>query len=409
MSLKNKKILIIIAGGISAYKSLDLIRLLKKADVEVKTILTRGGKKFVTPLSITALTNAKPYENIFDVNNESEIDHISLSRWADIILTIPTTANTMSKLIAGKAEDLATTVMLASNKEIVLVPAMNVRMWLNKATQKNIKTLLDFGYKFIGPIKGEMACGEYGEGKMSSPRQIFAYLNNYFKDKDIVKKKGIKALVTTGPTKEYIDPIRYISNESSGKQGHEIALALSKLGIKTTLIAGPSSINFSKDLNVKKVTTAKEMMAEVKKTLPVDIAVCAAAVADFRPKKISKYKLKKDSDELKTISLEKNSDILEFLGKNNKNRPQIVIGFSAETENVLENSKLKLKNKYCDFIIANDVSKKNSGFNVEYNKVSLIYKNGKIESISKNKKSFIATIVAKKILNQLLVNDKNFN
>ena len=180
MSLKNKKILLIIGGGISAYKSLDLIRLLKKSDVEIKTILTKSGKEFITPLSITSLANSKPYEDIFDIKNESKIDHISLSRWADVILVVPTTANVMSKLSVGRAEDMATTVILASNKEVVLVPAMNVRMWLHKATQKNYKTLLDFGYKFLGPDKGEMACGEYGEGKMSSPRQIFSYLNNYF-------------------------------------------------------------------------------------------------------------------------------------------------------------------------------------------------------------------------------------
>ena len=409
MSLKNKKVLIIIAGGISAYKSLDLIRILKKVGAEVKTILTKGGKKFVTPLSITALTNSKPYENIFDINNESEIDHITLSRWADIILAVPTTANMMSKLNIGKAEDLATTVMLASNKDIILVPAMNVRMWLNKATQKNVKNLLDFGYKFIGPVNGEMACGEYGEGKMSSPRKIFTYLDNYFKNKNIVKKKGIKALVTTGPTKEYLDPVRYISNESSGKQGHEIALALSKLGIKTTIIAGPTEINFSKDLKVKQVVSADEMMLEVKKALPVDIVVCAAAVSDFKPKRISKNKLKKDSDNLNSIALEKNSDILEYLGKNNKNRPKIVVGFSAETENLIENSKLKLKNKYCDLIVANDVSTKTSGFNVDYNKVSIIDKSGKIQSVSRNKKSFVATIIAKKILDELLIDDKNIN
>ena len=189
MFLKNKKILVIIGGGISAYKSLDLIRLLKKKQVEIKTVLTKSGKEFVTPLSLASLAGAKAYEDIFDVNNESEIDHISLSRWADIILVMPTTANLMAKLTAGKAEDLATTIILASNKEVILVPAMNVRMWIHKATQRNFKTLLDFGYKFLGPIKGEMACGEYGEGKMSSPRQIFSYLNNYFKDKNLVKKK----------------------------------------------------------------------------------------------------------------------------------------------------------------------------------------------------------------------------
>ena len=231
MTVKNKKILIIIGGGIAAYKSLDLIRLLKKNNNDVKTILTKSGKEFVTPLSITTLTKNKTFEDIFDKNAEAEIDHIFLSRWADLIIVMPTTANFMTKLSLGKAEDLATTVILASNKDILLVPAMNVRMWIHKATQKNLKTLQDYGYLFIGPEKGEMACGEYGEGKMSSPRQIFTFLNNYFMKKNLFKKKNFKALVTTGPTREYLDPVRYISNESSGKQGYEIALALSRLGM----------------------------------------------------------------------------------------------------------------------------------------------------------------------------------
>ena len=409
MNLKNKKILLIIGGGISAYKVLDLIRLLKKNNVDIKTILTSSGKEFVTPLSISSLTNNRTYENIFDVNTESEIDHISLSRWADLILVIPATANFLTKLSLGKAEDLATTVLLASNKEIVLVPAMNVRMWLHKATQNNVQTLLDFGYKFIGPIKGEMACGEYGDGKMSSPRQIFSYINNYFKDKDIVKNKDLSALVTTGPTREYLDPVRYISNESSGKQGYEIALALSRLGVKTTLVAGPSNIKFSKDINVVNIISAEQMMDSVKKILPVDIAICAAAVSDFKPDLISKNKLKTEYDNLNSIKMKKNQDILEYLGKNNKSRPKIVVGFSAETKNLIKNSMVKLKNKHCDFIVANDISKKDIGFNVDYNKVTIIDKKGISETIAKNKKSFIATLLAKKILKEFLVDDKNIN
>ncbi|MDB9784143.1 bifunctional phosphopantothenoylcysteine decarboxylase/phosphopantothenate--cysteine ligase CoaBC [Pelagibacteraceae bacterium] len=409
MYLNNKKILLIIAGGISAYKTLDLIRLLRKSDVQIKTILTKSGKKFVTPLSVTSLTGQKPYESIFNINNEAEIDHISLSRWADIVLVVPTTANFMSKLISGKADDLATTVLLASNKDVFLIPAMNVRMWLHKATQRNLKELLDIGYKFIGPTSGEMACGEYGEGKMSSPRQIFSFLNNYFKNKNLVKKKKISALVTTGPTREYIDPVRYISNESSGKQGYEIALALSKLGIKTTLISGPTNINFSKEIEVRKVISANDMMNEVKEMLPVDIAVCAAAVSDFRPKNISNSKIKKQTNELNNLKLKNNIDILDYLGKNNKNRPKMVVGFSAETENLIKNSLLKLKNKYCDLIVANDVSKKHTGLSVDYNKVSIIQKNGKIENIPRNKKSYIASLIAKKILDKFLVDDKNIN
>ncbi|MDC3104186.1 bifunctional phosphopantothenoylcysteine decarboxylase/phosphopantothenate--cysteine ligase CoaBC [Candidatus Pelagibacter bacterium] len=409
MELKNKKILIIVGGGISAYKSLDLIRLLIKNNVEVKTILTKSGKEFVTPLSITSLTKNKTFEDIFDNNSEAEIDHIALSRWADLIIVLPTTANFMTKLSLGKAEDLATTVILASNKEVLLVPAMNVRMWLHKATQKNFKTLMDYSYQFIGPEKGEMACGEFGEGKMSSPRQILAYLKNYFDKKDYIKHKKFKALVTSGPTREYLDPVRYISNESSGKQGYEVALALNRLGIKTTLITGPTTQNVnSKDLNIKKITTANEMMNEVIKTLPVDIAVCAAAVSDFKPKNKSKNKIKKNVNDSKVIQLEENSDILSYLSKNNKNRPRVVVGFSAETENVIKNSKIKIKEKYCDFIVANDVSK-NQGFNSDYNKVSIIDKKGGVQSIPKNKKSFIANKVAKIILDKLLINDKNFN
>jgi len=409
MTLKNKKILIIIGGSIAAYKSLDLIRLLRKENVEVKTILTKSGKEFVTSLSLTTLTKSKTYEDIFDKNSEAEIDHISLSRWADLIIVLPTTANFMSKLSTGKAEDLATTVLLASNKNILLVPAMNVRMWLHKATQKNLKILQDFGYLFLGPEKGEMACGEFGEGKMSSPRQIYGYLKNYFNKKNLVKKKKWKAIVTAGPTREYIDPVRYISNESSGKQGYEIALALSKLGIKTTLIIGPSNLVFSKDLKIKKITSADEMLSEVKKLLPVDLAVCTAAVTDFKPAEKSKNKIKKENIKLKQINFVKNYDILEYLSKNNKYRPRLVAGFSAETENITKNSISKIKRKHCDIIFANDVSQKGIGFNSDYNKVSVIDKKGDIKIIPKNKKSFIANKIAEILLNKLLINDKNIN
>ena len=408
MTLKNKKVLIIIGGGIAAYKSLDLIRLLKKNDMEVKTILTKSGREFVTPLSLSTLTKSKTFENIFDSEKESEIDHIALSRWADIILVIPTTANFMSKLSVGKAEDLATTVLLASDKDILLIPAMNVRMWLHKATQSNLKILQDFGYLFIGPEKGEMACGEFGEGKMSSPRQIFAYLKNYFDKRGIVKERNFKALVTAGPTREYIDPVRYISNESSGKQGYEIAVALNKLGIKTTLITGPTKLPSPKDIKVKKITSADEMFSEVKRNLPVDLAVCSAAVTDLKPTEKSRNKIKKDKLNLQSINFIKNKDILDFLSKNNRNRPQIVAGFSAETKDIIKNSKQKLKNKNCDIIFANDVSKKEIGFNSDFNKISVIDKKGNIKIIPKNKKSFIANKIAK-ILLEKLIDDRNIN
>tara|TARA_Y100000741_G_scaffold267690_1_gene208018 strand:- start:478 stop:1707 length:1230 start_codon:yes stop_codon:yes gene_type:complete len=409
MSLKNKKVLLIVGGGISSYKSLDLIRILKKNNVDIKTILTKSGKEFVTPLSITSLTGEKVYESLFDAASESEIDHISLSRWADIVVVLPATANFMTKLSHGKAEDLASTVILASNKDILLVPAMNVRMWIHKATQENFKTLKGYGYKFVGPVTGEMACGEYGEGRMSSPRQILSYLKNYFNNKDTVKKEKISAVVTSGPTKEYIDPVRYISNESSGKQGYEIALALVKLGVKTTLITGASKFDPCKGLKIKEVVSAEEMMLEVKKNLPVDIAVCAAAVSDFKPKKTNKNKVKKNNKNSMTLELIKNQDILNFLGKNNKLRPKIVVGFSAETENLLNNSIKKLEEKHCDIIIANDVSKKNTGFNSDYNEVLIIQKNGKIEKLKKSKKTFIASVVAEKIMNKFLFDKKNIN
>ena len=409
MTLKNKKILIIIGGGIAAYKSLDLIRLLRKENVEVRSILTKSGKEFVTSLSLTTLTKNKVYEDLFDKSSEAEIDHIALSRWADLIILIPTTANFMSKLSIGKAEDLATTVLLASNKDILLVPAMNVRMWLHKATQANLKILQEFGYLFIGPEKGEMACGEFGEGKMSSPRQIYAYLKNYFNKKNIVKKKNWKAIVTSGPTREYIDPVRYISNESSGKQGYEIAIALNKLGIATTLIAGPSNLTSPKGIKVKKITSADEMLSAVKKSLPADLAVCVAAVTDFKPQVKSKNKIKKENMNLNSINFVKNNDILEYICKHNKYRPRLVAGFSAETDNLTKNSINKMKRKHCDIIFANNVSQKNIGFNSDYNKVSVIDKNGNVKIIPKNKKSFIANKIAEILLDKLLIDDRNIN
>ncbi len=409
MEIKNKKILIIIGGGIAAYKSLDLIRLFRKSNNEVKTILTKSGKEFVTPLSISTLTNNRTFEDIFDKRSNNEIDHISLSRWADIIIVLPTTANFMTKLSIGKAEDLATTVILASNKDILLVPAMNVRMWVHKATQKNFRILQDYGYLFLGPERGEMACGEYGEGKMSSPRQIYAYLKNYFDKRDIVNKRNLKAIVTAGPTREYVDPIRYISNESSGKQGYEIALALSRRGIKTKLITGPSNLVHQKEIKSKKIFTADEMFAEVKRSLPVDVAVCAAAVSDFKPVNKNKNKIKKEQGSRRYIEIEKNIDILEYLGKNNRYRPKLVVGFSAETEKLNKNSLIKMRKKNCDLIVANNVSKKDCGFNSDYNEVSIFDNNGNIRLIKKNKKSIIASKIADIILDKLLMNDKNFN
>jgi len=396
--LNKKKIILIIGGGIAAYKSLDLIRLLKKQECEIKVVLTESGKKFVTPLSVTSLSQNKVYQDIFDSEKEAEMDHISLSRWCDIILFAPVTANSIAKLASGRADDLASTLILASNKQVVLAPTMNVRMWLHKSTQTNVDKLLDYGYLSVGPLTGEMACGEYGEGKMSTPDQIFEFIKNYFSERNIVKNKNLKALVTAGPTKEYLDPVRFITNNSSGKQGYEIAKSLAKFGVETTLISGPSILKKPENVNIVKVETADEMLAETKKVLPVDIAVCAAAITDFKPEKYETNKIKKDR---LNLNFTRNIDILEFLSKNNSQRPKLVIGFSAETKNMLKFAEEKKNKKYCDWIIANDVSNPKIGFNSEYNAVSII-SNDKIEKIEKNLKSYIANKIAKKIVNNFI-------
>ena len=396
--LKDKKILLIITGGIAAYKSLELIRLLKNNGSEIKTVLTKSGKEFVTPLSITSLTQDKVYEELFDSNNEAEMDHITLSRWCDVILVAPATANSISKFSYGNAEDLASTLVLASDKKVILVPAMNVRMWMHQATQENVSKLLNYGYLCVGPEIGEMACGEYGEGKMSEPTKIIEFLNNFFSGQKTISKKKLKAIVTSGPTKEYIDPIRYISNNSSGKQGYEIAKSLIKNGIETTLISGPTNLPDPKNLKLIKVQTGEEMYEETKKNLPVDIAVCAAAVGDFKISRFQKTKIKKQ-DKI-NLELEKNRDILNFLSTHNSLRPNLVIGFAAETNNIIENAEAKISKKHCDWIIANDVSKSEIGFDSNFNEVSIIYKdkNKKNELISKRNKSEIAEEITKRIL-----------
>ena len=398
-SLDKKKILLIISGGISAYKTLDLIRNLKKRECEIKTILTESAKEFVTSLSITSLSQNKVYENHFDVNNELEMDHIALSRWSDIILIAPTTANLLSRLANGSADDFISTVVSASNKDIFLVPAMNVEMWNKPATKENIKKLHNYNYKFIGPDSGDLACGEVGEGKMSSINEIEKTLELYFiKKNNSFKNK--KALVTAGPTKEYIDPVRYISNESSGKQGYEIAKKLLDAGFDTTLVTGPTNINYPKELKVIKVITAEEMLQACQKLLPVNIAICAAAVVDFSPE-YKKEKIKKNNITNHDLRLSENIDILKFLSSQSEHRPGLVIGFSAETENVLENSLKKLDKKKCDWIIANDVSDKSIGFNSDNNEITIIYKNKMTEKVSKTSKSEIASEVVTRIIKSL--------
>ena len=397
--LRNKKILLIICGGVSAYKSLELIRLFKKNNAEIKTILTKSAKEFVTPLSIASLSQGKVYDDLFNLENEMEIDHIALSRWADVIIVAPITANTISKLSQGSSEDLASTVILASNKQVFIAPAMNVRMWEHQSTKDNLKVLKKYNYKLIGPEVGDMACGEYGEGKMSEPSNIFNEIYNFLSFQ--TKNKKIKALVTAGPTREFIDPVRYITNKSSGKQGYELAKSLSKRGFETTLISGPSNLDVDKNINLIKVETAEEMFKATQNSLPTDIAIFSAAVSDFKISKQSTNKIKKQRD--LTIKLEKNIDILNYVSNHNSMRPQLVIGFAAETEDLDKNANIKLSSKNCDWIIANDVSNKNSGFDSDYNEVSIHYKDTKRdkEKISLKRKSEISEEIVDRIVNHI--------
>ena len=396
-NIENKKILLVICGGISAYKSLEIIRLLKKRGATVKSILTKSAKEFVTPLSVASLTQEKVYDDLFSHENESEMDHISLSRWSDLILVAPATANTISKLSTGSSDDLASTVILASNKDVFLVPAMNVRMWEHPSTRENLQKLRIFGYTIVGPEIGDMACGEYGEGKMTEPLNIINYVDEYFKN--IKKNKNFKALVTAGPTHEYIDPVRFISNKSSGKQGYEIAKSLKKNGFETTLISGPTSLDPIPGVNLINVNSAEEMFNVTLENLPVDVAIFSAAVADYKVKNKEKDKIKKR--ESMDLSLEKNIDILGHISNHNSLRPKIVIGFAAETNNLTKNSKTKLSEKNCDWIIANDVSDPSIGFESDFNEVSIFYKNMDNEKLPKMKKSLLADKIVKRVISQL--------
>ena len=396
-NLKDKKILLIICGGISAYKSLETIRILKKVGCELKTILTKSSKEFVTPLSITSLSQGKVYDDLFSIENESEMDHINLSRWADLILVVPATANTISKLAKGSSEDLASTVILASNKPIFLVPAMNVRMWEHPSTKENLDILKNYSYKIIGPEIGEMACGEYGEGKMTEPVDIINKIDDYLFT--IKKNNKLKALVTAGPTKEYIDPVRFITNKSSGKQGYELAKSLSRNGFQTTLISGPTNLKINEEIKLIRVETAEQMFKETQKNLPVDVAIFSAAVADFKVVEKKNLKIKK-KDEL-TIKLEKNVDILNYVSNHNLMRPKLVIGFAAETNNLENNAIEKLKNKNCDMIIANDVSKHNIGFDSDVNEVTIFYKDNKKEKLFAKNKSLISEEIVQRVNSQL--------
>ena len=398
-NLLKKKILLIICGGISAYKSLELIRLFKKKGAKIKTILTKSAKEFVTPLSVVSLSQDKVYDDLFNAKNEAEMDHISLSRWADVVLVAPATANTISKLSAGSSDDLASTVILASDKNIFLTPAMNVRMWEHPSTKENLKKLRSYGYQIIGPEIGEMACGEFGKGKMTEPNKILKKIETHFTN--LNKNKKYKALVTAGPTHEYIDPVRYITNKSSGKQGYALAKSLINKGFDTTLISGPTNLEVDNSINLIKVETADEMFKATKDNLPVDVAIFSAAVADFKIKDRKNYKIKKHN--FLNLELEKNDDILNYVSKHNLLRPKLVIGFAAETNNIEVNSKNKLLEKNCDWIIANNVSNKSIGFDSDFNEISIFYKNEKIknEKILMKKKSEISDEIIDRVIKQL--------
>ena len=395
--LENKKILIIITGGIAAYKSLDLIRKLSKLNCEIKTILTKGGKEFVTPLSITSLSKNKVYTDLFSVENESEMDHISLSRWSDLILVAPASSNFLTKISNGFSDDLASTVIKASDKKVFLCPAMNVRMWEHASNKRNVNILKSYGYRLLGPEIGEMACGEFGEGKMLEVDEIINQLELYFKQ--ISKNKKLKAIVTAGPTQELIDPVRFITNRSSGKQGYEIANSLVENGFDTTLISGPTNLEPNDNLKLIKVKTGEEMYEKTMELLPCDLAIFTAAVSDFKVKKFNKEKIKKDKDQ--SFDLDLNPDILELVSKSNK-KPKIVVGFAAESENLFDNARSKLEKKGCDLIVANDVSNNEIGFESDFNEVHLFYKDKNIddEKIPKNFKSVIADELIKKITNK---------
>ena len=396
-NLNNKKILLIICGGIAAYKSLEIIRLLKKNGVVIKTILTKSGAEFVTPLSIASLSQSKVYQDLFNIEEETEMDHISLSRWADLVLIAPATANTISKLANGNSDDLASTVALASNKKIFIAPAMNVRMWDHQSTKQNITKLKTYNYRLIGPEIGDMACGEYGEGKMSEPKEIVNEIERYFEN--LKRNNKLKAIVTAGPTNEYIDPVRFITNKSSGKQGYEIAKSLCKKGFDTTLISGPTNLEINDDINIINVETAEEMFKATLNNLPADVAIFSAAVGDYKVKEISKIKIKKQ-DNL-NIELEKNVDILNYVSNHNSLRPKLVVGFAAETNNLENYANKKLNEKNCDWIVANDVSNEKIGFNSDFNEVSIFYKNNNFEKLKYKPKSEISDEIVEKIISHL--------
>ena len=370
----SKSILLIIGGGIAAYKSLELIRLLKTRGIGVRAIMTKAAEEFVTPLSVASLSGEKVHSALFNLTDEVEMGHIELSRSADLVVVVPATADLMAKMAGGLANDLASTTLLATDKKVLVAPAMNVRMWLHAATQRNITTLKNDGIHFVGPNEGDMACGEFGPGRMAEPVEILAVIEKLLSPKAL-PLTGKKILITAGPTREPIDPVRYISNHSSGKQGYAIAEAARNMGANVTLVSGPVSLPKPSGMTVVNVQTAEEMLAASSGSF--DVVICAAAVADWKVAKAASHKIKKTkSGDMPSLTFVENPDILATLSKKRKSRAKLVVGFAAETEKIIEHAKAKLIKKGCDLIIANGVSESSGVFGSDKNIVHLISEAG---------------------------------
>jgi len=396
--LAGKRILIIISGGIAAYKTLELIRRLRDAGAQVTPVLTRAGAQFVTAMSVSALCESKVYEDLFSLTDEAEMGHIQLSRSADLILVAPASADLLARMAHGLADDLASTLLLATDTPVLAAPAMNVRMWLHAATQANLALLRDRGIGLIGPDEGAMACGEYGPGRMAEPEAIRDAVARHFATDSPLS--GRHALVTSGPTHEAIDPVRFIANRSSGRQGHAIAAALSRLGARTTLVSGPTGLADPAGVEVVHVESAREMLAACQEALPADVAVCAAAVADWRIAEPRQAKMKKDGAQSLSLELTANPDILASLSQAGNLRPLLVVGFAAETENVIEHAQDKLRRKGCDWILANDVSPGSGVFGGAENLIHLCDAEG-VESWPRLSKEEVARRLAARITGHL--------
>ncbi len=400
--LTGKNILLIISGGIAAYKSLDLIRRLKERGAGVRCVLTAGGAQFVTPLSVAALSEEAVFQDLFSLKDESEMGHIRLSREADLLVVAPASADLMAKMAAGLANDLASTVLLATDKPVLLAPAMNTVMWDHPATRRNFQTLLDDGLHAVGPGQGDLACGEVGAGRMSEPLEIVAAVENIIGGQSTGQSAaapltGRRAIVTSGPTYEAIDPVRYLANRSSGKQGHAIAAALAGLGAEVVLVAGPNNQPDPNGVSVRDIESASQMLAACEAALPADIAVCAAAVADWRVAGEAGQKMKKDgSGQPPALNLVENPDILATLSQMNGGRPNLVVGFAAETEKVVDHAQSKRARKGCDWIVANDVSAESGVMGGDENTVHLITADN-VEDWPKMPKDAVATALAKRI------------